>query len=85
MVDLTKSFIDHIVRICLLAGEIILEEYEKPRTKVFLKEDSSPVTEADLRANEIIVERLLKLDKAIPCLSEELNFIYTNIYFLRTS
>ena len=73
MVDLTKPFIDHIVQICLLAGKIILEEYEKPRTKILLKEDSSPVTEADLKANEIITERLLKLDKTIPCLSEESN------------
>ena len=73
MVDLTKSFINHIVEISLLAGKIILEEYQKPRTKILVKEDSSPVTEADLKANEIIVERLLKLDKTIPCLSEESN------------
>ena len=73
MVDLTKSFINHIVKICLLAGKLILEEYEKPRPKILVKEDSSPVTEADLKANEIIVERLLKLDKTIPCLSEESN------------
>ena len=29
MVELTKSFINHIVQISLLAGEIILEEYEE--------------------------------------------------------
>ena len=73
MVDFTESFINRIVQICLLAGKIILEEYEKPRTKILLKEDSSPVTDADLKANEVIVERLLKLDKTIPCLSEESN------------
>ena len=73
MVELTQSFINHIVQISLLAGKIILEEYEKPKTKFLLKEDSSPVTEADLKANEIIVDQLLKLDKSIPCLSEESN------------
>ena len=73
MVELTKSFINHIVQISLLAGKTILEEYEKPKTKILLKEDSSPVTEADLKANEIIVEQLLKLDRSIPCLSEESN------------
>ena len=75
MVELTKSFINYIVQTCLLAGKSILEEYEKPRTRILLKEDSSPVTEADLKANEIIAERLLKLDKTIPCLSEESNEI----------
>ena len=75
MLELTQSFINHIVQISLLAGKIILEEYEKPKTKILLKEDSSPVTEADLKANEIIVEQLFKLDKSIPCLSEESNEI----------
>jgi len=73
MLVFNRSLLNHIAEICLVAGKIILEEYEKPRTKILIKEDSSPVTEADLKANEIILERLLKLDKTIPCLSEESN------------
>ena len=45
----------------LLAGEIILEEYEKPRTKILLKEDLSPVTDADLKANEIISRAIIEV------------------------
>ena len=71
MFTFNKSFFDNIVEICLKAGNAILEEYEKPLPKIFLKEDSSPVTEADLRADDIIVTNLFKLDKSIPCISEE--------------
>ena len=71
MFTFNKSFFDNIVEICLKAGNAILEEYEKPLPRISLKEDSSPVTEADLRADDIIVTNLVKLDKSIPCISEE--------------
>ena len=71
MFTFNKSFLDNIVDICLKAGNAILEEYEKPLPKISLKADSSPVTEADLRADDIIVNNLVKLDKCIPCISEE--------------
>ena len=71
MVDLNNAFFKHIAKICLIAGKAILEEYEKTNPKFSLKKDSSPVTEADLRADEIIVENLQKIDVRIPCLSEE--------------
>ena len=71
MFILAKAFLDNIVDICLKAGTAILDEYDKPAIRVIHKEDLSPVTDADLRANEIIVEKLFQIEKTIPCLSEE--------------
>ena len=71
MFTLNKAFVNNIVDVCLKAGAVILDEYDKPSTKVIRKEDFSPVTDADLKANEIIVEKLFRLEKTIPCLSEE--------------
>ncbi len=73
MLIFDKSFFENITETCLLAGKAILEEYQRSATKISIKEDSSPVTEADLRADEIIVERLFKLENTIPCISEESN------------
>ena len=66
-----NSFFEHIAEICLSAGKAIIREYEKPIAKVSVKPDLSPVTEADLRADEIIVDKLYKFEKTIPCFSEE--------------
>ena len=71
MFTFTKAFLNNIVDVCLKAGTAILDEYDKPFTKVIRKKDLSPVTDADLRANEIIVENLFQVEKNIPCLSEE--------------
>ena len=70
MFTFNKSFFDNIVRICLKAGKQYLKNM-KSQNKNFLKEDSSPVTEADLKADDIIVDQFIKLDKSIPCISEE--------------
>ncbi len=52
------------------AGEAILAIYETDFS-VTAKADQSPVTEADLRAHAIIVERLKALSPDIPIVSEE--------------
>ena len=55
--------IEKIVYIAELAGEAILEIYEGNRDiKIQHKEDSSPLTEADLAAHNIIVEELQKIE-----------------------
>ncbi|MCK9372263.1 MAG: 3'(2'),5'-bisphosphate nucleotidase CysQ [Sulfuricurvum sp.] len=59
-----------IIAIARKAGEAIMEIYAKDFT-VDYKEDSSPLTEADQRANEIIVEGLNGLSVQLPILSEE--------------
>lgn len=54
------------------AGEAIMAVYNDPATtEVIEKDDKSPLTEADLAANRILVERLEALTPDIPILSEE--------------
>ena len=52
----------------LAAGEVIMEVYDSS-FDVSFKDDKSPLTEADRRANDIINEHLKKMD--IPIISEE--------------
>ena len=71
MEKFSTSFLAYVSNICIVAGRVILEEYRKEGPKFSLKEDSSPVTDADLRADEIIFENLYKLENSIPYISEE--------------
>jgi 3'(2'), 5'-bisphosphate nucleotidase len=52
------------------AGEVILAVYERDFT-VTLKDDRSPLTEADHAAHDLIVARLGALEPRLPVLSEE--------------
>ena len=62
--------IEDIKEIAIRAGAAIMEVYKKD-FKVDFKEDKSPLTEADLKANEIICTALTEKYPAIPILSEE--------------
>ncbi len=62
--------LDSIVAIAKEAGDVIMEIYQKDFS-VEYKDDKSPLTEADLRSNEIIVSKLKALYPHIPLLSEE--------------
>jgi len=54
------------------AGAAIMEIYDQPESwRIDMKSDASPLTQADLRANQIIVAALAKLAPEIPVLSEE--------------
>lgn len=53
------------------ASEVIMEYYNKQNYHTMIKEDDSPVTEADLKANQIIVETLLKAYPDHGILTEE--------------
>jgi len=59
-----------IIKIAQDAGDAIMEIYEKDFT-IEYKDDKSPLTEADLKANEIICSSLQKLYPMIPIMSEE--------------
>lgn len=59
-----------IVSIARKAGDAIMEIYAKD-FDVEYKEDNSPLTEADKKANEIIIDGLSKLNSIFPILSEE--------------
>ena len=64
---------EKIVHIAELAGLAILEIYDRSgEIQVQHKEDSSPLTEADLAAHNIIVRELKKIDNT-PIVSEEGN------------
>ncbi len=57
------------LKAALAAGNAILEVYGKPSLKRDIKEDATPVTEADRAAHSLIMDILLPL--GLPVLSEE--------------
>lgn len=67
---LDKIDIDDIIAIAQKAGNAIMEIYAHDFT-VEYKEDQSPLTQADTKANAIIIEGLNALTVALPILSEE--------------
>ncbi len=72
MIDLTdkRRLLDTVAGIARDAGRAILEVYGTDFA-VTLKDDHSPLTEADKRAHTIIDTGLRALDPAVPVLSEE--------------
>ena len=62
--------LEQIVDIAQKAGNKIMEIYKRDFT-IEYKDDKSPLTEADLAANEIICSNLEKLYPNIPIMSEE--------------
>jgi 3'(2'), 5'-bisphosphate nucleotidase len=69
---LTPSVAKAIAQIAADAGRAIMEIYEQPEAwNVEVKGDASPLTQADLRANDIIVAALASLAPEVPVLSEE--------------
>lgn len=64
-----KDFIPHLIDASLKAGDAIMEVYAKSDRGVELKDDRSPLTEADKRSHEILFEALQRFN--IPVLSEE--------------
>ena len=64
---------DLLLKVCniaIQAGEEILKYYNDD-IEVTHKDDSSPLTKADLASNKIILNALHELDRTIPILSEE--------------
>ena len=72
MIDLrnTQPLLAEICAIAAAAGDAILEVYAREFT-VQLKDDRSPLTEADQVSNRIIGDRVRALDESVPVLSEE--------------
>ena len=61
----------HILQVAQsLAGEEILDVYNKS-FKITLKDDLSPLTDADRRSNDVITDKLSCFYPDIPILSEE--------------
>jgi 3'(2'), 5'-bisphosphate nucleotidase len=66
----TRELLDPIIRAAQLAGAAIMEVYGTD-FGVRGKADASPVTEADVRAETLILDALRKLTPQIPVIAEE--------------
>ena len=63
--------INDIITIAVHAGKAIMEIYNSDDFGIESKSDESPLTKADLAANEIIVESIKKLNLGYPIMTEE--------------
>jgi 3'(2'),5'-bisphosphate nucleotidase len=59
-----------ILDLAIEAGKAIMAVYSRP-AKVSLKQDATPITEADLASENIILKRLASLAPEVPVISEE--------------
>jgi len=65
------DLLSNVRGIAIKAGDAIMVVYNSDDFNVELKNDDSPLTRADIAANEVIVAALTKLTPDIPILSEE--------------
>ena len=66
-----KELINKIIKLSIHAGNAIMDIYDSNNIYSTKKKDSSPLTEADLVSNEIILNGLKKIKPSLPILSEE--------------
>ena len=69
--DDRASLLENVRRAAVSAGDAIVALAGSGRCAVWSKADDSPVTQADLAANAIVVEALRALDARVPIVSEE--------------
>lgn len=67
-----STFVKPIIDIITSAGEIILQYYDG-EIETTLKADNSPVTKADIAANEYIISKLKKISNITIISEEEIN------------
>ena len=65
-----KPICEGLINTFLNAGKVSIDLYKKG-LKIEIKEDSSPVSNGDLRVNEIITSRIKELTPDLPIVSEE--------------
>ena len=65
------ELVSSIVSIAGDAGLKILELYDSADLDVVSKHDDTPLTQADLAANQVIIDKLSKIEPAYPILTEE--------------
>lgn len=69
---LNQEYLHSLAAIAFDAGQAIMQVYDQPELwRVENKADGSPITLADLCANQIILNGLAQLSSEIPVLSEE--------------
>ena len=65
-----KIIAEGLINTFNLAGKESIDLYDKG-LKIEIKEDKSPVSNGDLKVNELITKRILELTPSIPIISEE--------------
>lgn len=70
---LDKNLLELAKHAALEAGKVIMEIYQSGDFESFSKDDASPVTTADYKANEVITDILCAPDNPFPVMSEEQN------------
>ena len=65
-----KNIAEGLIETFNIAGQESIDLYAKG-LKIKIKEDNSPVSNGDLRANELITNKILELTPNIPIVSEE--------------
>ena len=68
--NINDLFIERLIQTACQAGDKIMEIYHTD-FEVYTKDDKSPLTEADKRANALIESKLHEMTPKIPILSEE--------------
>jgi len=68
--DELKKIAENLIDTFNIAGQESIDLYKKG-LKIQIKEDKSPVSNGDLRANELITKRISELTPNIPVVSEE--------------
>ena len=68
--DTLAAYLEAVRNLASMAGEKILEVYQT-EFSVETKDDLTPVTQADIKANEVILAGLKALTPDIPVISEE--------------
>ncbi|WP_158972727.1 3'(2'),5'-bisphosphate nucleotidase CysQ [Paraglaciecola sp. L3A3] len=66
-----QALLEIAKRAAIKAGKVVLDIYNSGDFTSYQKDDDSPVTTADYKANEIIMDILLKETPHIPIMSEE--------------
>jgi len=66
-----QSLTPTLLKLAAEAGEAIMAIYSQGEVEVAQKEDQSPLTQADLASNAVIVEGLKSIEPQVPILSEE--------------
>ena len=66
-----EDIINELISIVKKAGEEVLEVYDRADHGVEYKDDKSPLTEADKRSNDVIIEGLKRIAPLVPVISEE--------------
>ena len=69
-IQVLKELILPVCDTAIQAGKVIIKYY-KSKMNILLKNDKSPITQADLKSNQLIKDSLVEIDKNIPILSEE--------------